>query len=162
MASLSSSSLQLLTIYSLVSQSSPVNMFFSHLNQPSHMMTGHTVSGLASVNNTATQDRKTLQQNNSLRGSTANRVSSPGPRNASTTRNNNNKRTANTNKSSTNKVGSLWCLLWAYRQQLWHSSSYQSVYILCQLVSQSAIHISFLSGFKCWNKQFCHTYRQYR
>lgn len=71
--------------------------------QPSHMMTGHTVSGLASANNTATQDRKTLQQNNSLRGSTANRVSSPGPRNASTTRNNNTKRTANTNKSSTNK-----------------------------------------------------------
>jgi len=71
--------------------------------QPSHMMTGQTVSGLASANNTATQEKKTLHQNNSPRESTVNRVSSHGQRKASTTRVQNTKRTANTNKSSTNK-----------------------------------------------------------
>lgn len=90
-------------------QPTPTQITQAGTTQQSHMMTGQTVSGLASANNTTTHDRKMLNNNNnnnnnsqSARGSTAPRAASndPNHKNASTTRN---KKGANNNKSSTHK-----------------------------------------------------------
>ena len=78
--------------------------------QPSYMLTGQTVSGLASANNTTTNEKKA--GNDSRRGSTANRVSPHEQilKNATTRKDHNinsnstSKKATNTNKSSTHKV----------------------------------------------------------
>lgn len=59
------------------------------------MLTGQTMSGLASANNTTTHDKKGINNNNSARGSTSNRVSPNDPKNASITRNNGNNKKQN-------------------------------------------------------------------